>query len=92
MNNRPMTDKEILQWLETNKETLSPARLLQMAYLQSSLRNIEDKDKMETDKSATEQAKEVNRDYQESPLRLLIRGYVEKDEARKVKEEDGDGR
>lgn len=75
-----MTDTELKEWLEQNKDNLTPSLLLRKAYEQYHLREMEARKEHEAGKVAEVPLKDDKADYQLSPIQLLILGYTKKDE------------
>jgi|GEM_PF-5545619 len=79
MNNKPMTEGEIQEWLEKNEGKLTPAVLLRKAYEQHFLKATEEQRKKETPVVTLAEETDLNK---LSPIELLMRGYLEKTETK----------
>jgi hypothetical protein len=80
MSSKILTDQELREWLDENKDSLTPSMLLRKGYEQHHLRQLDAQMKREAGKPAAVPLKDDKDDYQLSPIQLLILGYTKKDE------------
>lgn len=83
MSNKPMTDDEIREWLDKNKDSLTPGILFRKAYEQHTLREMEKQRKNETPAITLKDDTDTREIHELSPIELFMRGYLESPETDK---------